>query len=210
MAAMIRREGSSQHHPARVIRGTSRRRDDRPIGFRWEWRTFGDLGAAGERLGALEPESVGESDEIYLLSAEGVDAVKLRDGLMDVKHLAQVGAQGLELWKPVMKAPLPIAGPDARIVFDALRVDATISRDAYALADLEGPSVRAVPVHKTRRHFTLAGCMAELTDLAVGPRSTRTIALESEEPARVIAARDELGLASRPNVSVPRGLKALV
>ena len=52
--------------------------------------------------------------------------------------------------------------------------------------------------------------MAELTDLRTGDRSTRTIAIESEEPARVIAAVRELGLGSRPNVSVPRALAALV
>jgi exopolyphosphatase / guanosine-5'-triphosphate,3'-diphosphate pyrophosphatase len=52
--------------------------------------------------------------------------------------------------------------------------------------------------------------MAEPTDLRTGDRSTRTIAIESEEPARVIAAVRELGLGSRPNVNVPRGLRALV
>ena len=51
-----------------------------------------ELGGAEERLGSLEPERVAESDETYLLSAEGVDAVKVRDGLMDVKHLEQVDA----------------------------------------------------------------------------------------------------------------------
>ena len=38
--------------------------------------------------------------------------------------------------------------------------------------------------------------MAELADLRSGDRSTRTIAIESEEPARVIAAVRELGLDS--------------
>jgi exopolyphosphatase/guanosine-5'-triphosphate,3'-diphosphate pyrophosphatase len=52
--------------------------------------------------------------------------------------------------------------------------------------------------------------MAELTDLRAGERSTRTIAIESEDPARVVAAVRELGLASRPNISVPQGLAALV
>ena len=61
-----------------------------------------------------EPERVAESDETYLLSAEGVDAVKVRDGQMDVKHLEQVD-DGLELWKPVMKSPLPISAADARL-----------------------------------------------------------------------------------------------
>ena len=112
-----------------------------------------------------------------------------------------------------MKSALPISAGDARAVLAALRVSAPLDRDTYDLADLvaaaEG-AARAVPVHKTRRHCTIGGCMAELTDLRTGDRSTRTIAIESEEPALVIAAVRELRLGSRPNVSVPRGLRALV
>jgi exopolyphosphatase / guanosine-5'-triphosphate,3'-diphosphate pyrophosphatase len=189
--------------------------DDQAVltALRWEWRTFGEeLGGAEERLGSMEPERAEESDETYLLSAEGIDAVKARDGLMDVKHLERVD-DGLELWKPVMKSPLPISATDGRAVLVALRVQAPLDRDTYTvsdLADAAGGAVRVVPVHKSRRHYTIGGCMAELTDLSTGDRSTRTIAIESEEPARVLAAVRELGLGSRPNASVPRGLKALV
>jgi exopolyphosphatase/guanosine-5'-triphosphate,3'-diphosphate pyrophosphatase len=184
------------------------------MALRWEFRTFGDrLGEAEERLGSMEPELVAESDETYLLSAEGVDAVKVRDDLMDVKHLEQVDDHGLELWKPVMKAAMPIGPADAHAALAALRVDAPLDRDSYDLAELAdagGAAIRVVPVHKTRRHYTVGGCMAELTDLRVGDRSTRTIAIEAEDPARVVAAVDELGLGARPNVSVPQGLRALV
>jgi exopolyphosphatase / guanosine-5'-triphosphate,3'-diphosphate pyrophosphatase len=187
---------------------------DAVTALRWEWRTFGEqLGGAEKRLGSMTPERVAESDETYLLTAESVDAVKVRDGLMDVKHLAQVDDNQLELWKPVMKSPLPISAADAGAVLAALGVSAPLDRDTYDLADLAraaGDAVRVVPVHKTRRHHTICGCMAELTDLRTGDRSRRTIAIESEEPARVIAAVRELGLGSRPNVSVPRELRALI
>ena len=182
--------------------------------LRWEWRTFGErFGGAEERLGSLPSERVAESDDTYLLSAESIDAVKVRDGLMDVKHLEQVDDNRLELWKPVMKSPLPISAADAPAVLAALRVSAPLDRDSYDLADLAraaGAAVRVVPVHKSRRHYTISGCMVELTDLRTGDRSTRTIAIESEEPARVIAAVRELGLGSRPNVNLPLGLRALV
>ena len=95
----------------------------------------------------------------------------------------------------------------------ALRVSAALDRDSYDLDELveaAGGAVRVVPVHKTRRHGTIGGCMTELTDLRTGDRSTRTIVIESEEPARVIAAVRELGLGSRPNVNVPQALKAPV
>jgi hypothetical protein len=73
------------------------------MSLRWEWRTFGD--DLAERLGALDPEQVTESDEIYLLSPRADDAVKLRAGLMDVKRLERVGDDGLELWTPAWRSP---------------------------------------------------------------------------------------------------------
>jgi exopolyphosphatase / guanosine-5'-triphosphate,3'-diphosphate pyrophosphatase len=182
--------------------------------LRWEWRTFGEqFGGAEGRLGSIEPERLVESDETYLLSAAGVDAVKVRDGLMDVKHLEQVNDDALELWKPIMKSALPISAADARAVLAALRISASLDSDTYDLTDLArttGGALRVVPVHKKRRHFTIARCMAELTDLRTSDRSTRTIAIESEDPARVTAAVRDLGLDSRPNVNVPRGLRSLV
>ena len=181
--------------------------------MRWEWRTFGDgLADAETRLRALTPERVQEIDETYLLAAAVDHAVKEREGLMDVKHLEQVNGDGLELWRPVMKSQLPISAADARAVLAALGVDsAPLELESYDVADLAGASraVTLIPVHKSRRHYTFEGCMAELTDIRAPGGSTRTIAVESEDAARVIAAVRELGLGSRPNVSVPRALAAL-
>ena len=179
--------------------------------LRWEWRTFDEQFAeAGKRLG--EPERVVDTDETYLLSEGSVDAVKLRNGLMDIKKLEEVNDDGLELWKPVMKSPLPISAAEARVVLAALRVSPPVERDSYDLADLVSlePAVRAIPVHKTRRHFKVEGCMAELTDLRIDGRSTQTIAIESENAPRVITAVRLLDLDSRPNVSVPEALKTLI
>jgi exopolyphosphatase/guanosine-5'-triphosphate,3'-diphosphate pyrophosphatase len=180
---------------------------------RWEWRTFGDgLGEAETRLRALTPERVEESDETYLLSAAVDHAVKVRDGLMDIKHLEQVNRDGLELWRPVMKSPLPISPADARAVLAALGVEAPpLGLASYDVAALTaaGGAVTLAPVHKSRRHYTFHGCMAELTDLRTAGGSTRTIAIEAEDAERVIAAVRELGLDSRPNVSVPRALADL-
>jgi exopolyphosphatase / guanosine-5'-triphosphate,3'-diphosphate pyrophosphatase len=182
------------------------------MSLRWEWRTFGDeLGAAERRLAALEPERVTESDETYLLAAEPRDAVKVRGGLMDVKHLERVDDDGLELWKPVMKAPLPTSAADAAVVLAALGAPAaSLDRGAYDLAALADAAALVVEVHKLRRHVSLGGCMAELTDVRAAGRSTRTIAIESEDPSRVVAAVVELGFDPRTNVNVPRGLKALL
>ena len=51
--------------------------------------------------------------------------------------------------------------------------------------------------------------MVERSELRTDHGDTRTICLESEDPARVIDALRELGLHSHRNVSVPRELKAM-
>ena len=186
---------------------------------RWEWRTFGDsFGSTDDRFAALEPERVHESDEIYLLSAAGdADTVKVRDGLMDVKHLEHVDGDGLEQWIPVTKAGFPLPAVDVASVFAALRLPApALERAEYTLDQLLDEIVRphdglrAVDVHKLRRRYTIGGCMTEWTDVRADEASTRTIAVETEDAARVIATVRELGLESRPNTSYPRGLKALL
>ena len=183
---------------------------------RWEWRTFGeDFGAAEEAFAALSPERVDESDERYLLAVASDASVKLRVGLMDVKHLVAVDDDGLEQWVPV-KSSFPVSREAVADLLAGLRVDAPpLDRDAYALEDLR-PVVRAsgallaVDVHKRRARYTLGGCMAELSEIGTDMGSTRTIAIESEDPARVLAAVRSLGLGSRANVCMARGLKALV
>jgi exopolyphosphatase/guanosine-5'-triphosphate,3'-diphosphate pyrophosphatase len=186
---------------------------------RWEWRTFGEhFGEADSRFAALSPERIQESDEVYLLSEPGGDTVKVRDALMDVKHLEHVNENGLEQWLPVMKAEFPLARADVESVLAALHVQPAqpLSHEMYTLEQLLDEVVRAntdllaVEVHKLRRRYTIAGCMAELTDVRTARGSTRTIAIESEDAERVIGAVGELDLASRPNESFPHGLKTLV
>jgi len=185
---------------------------------RWEWRTFGEsFGVADTGFAALTPDRVQESDETYLLSLESDASVKVRDGVMDVKQLERVNDDGLEQWRPVMKASFPLSTDDVRSVLSALEVEEpALGREAYALdellGDVVGPSdsLLAVDVHKHREHYTPRGCMAEVTELRSGSRSTRTIAVEFEDPTLVIDTVRELGLGSRPNVCLARGLKALV
>jgi exopolyphosphatase / guanosine-5'-triphosphate,3'-diphosphate pyrophosphatase len=184
---------------------------------RWEWRAFGrSFGAAEKRFGALTPERVQESDELYLLSRTADENVKVRDGLLDVKQLEHVNADGLEQWVPVLKAPFPIPASEAASVLERLEaVVPPLTRDAYTLDELLGELVlpsadlRPLRVHKRRQRYTIGECLTELTDLRTDVGETRTVAVESEDPNRVIATVCELGLASFPNVSFPRGLKAL-
>jgi exopolyphosphatase/guanosine-5'-triphosphate,3'-diphosphate pyrophosphatase len=189
-----------------------------PIVPRWEWRTFGDsFGAADERLGALPVERAEESSEVYLLSLHSDASVKIRGGLMDVKQLETVSDDGLEQWRPIMKASFPLPRDQAGSVLAALGVTTPPpAGNAYSFDEFidqlirRNPDLMSVHVEKRREHYTVGGCMAERTGIGTERGTIRTIAVESEDPARVSEAVRELGLASQPNVSVPKGLKALV
>ena len=111
---------------------------------RWEWRTFGEtFGPAEEAFATLTAERVEESDEVYLLSAESDASVKVRDGLMDVKHLEAVDGDGLEQWVPVLKGAFPLPASDVAVVLAALRVAARpLDRAAYGFDDLLDEVVR--------------------------------------------------------------------
>jgi exopolyphosphatase/guanosine-5'-triphosphate,3'-diphosphate pyrophosphatase len=165
-------------------------------GLRWEWRTEADLDApAGE---------VAESDELYLLS-ERTASVKVRDGRLDVKVLERV-QDGLELWRPVVKAEFPL---DADAVDEVVRALGVSGRPS-TLDELRAlAGVRAVEVHKRRERFTVGDAMAERAELRTERGVALTVAVESEDPMAVLAGVRELGLEGRQNVSVPRTLKSL-
>ncbi len=167
-------------------------------------------------LEALPVEQVIASDELYLLSAWGVDVVKVRDDLMDVKHRHQVSDDGLELWSPVMKAGFPLSQSEVDTVVAALGVDRPIAipepvtLEALLAEVIDRDTVlRAVEVHKQRARYRIGGCAAELTTVRTPRATTRTIAVESEDPAAVVSVLRELGLAARANVDFARGLKLL-
>ena len=136
---------------------------------------------------------------------------------MDIKILQQINADGLEQWMPVMKDSFPLPGGEVKKVFDAFKISPlTLTRAEYTLEQFidelakPGDRLRVVNVHKKRARYTVDGCMAELTDVTADGKSTRTVALELEDPAHVIATVRKIGLGQFQNVSYPRGLKQLV
>ena len=182
---------------------------------RWEWRTFADDLALVDPSNELTPSEVRESDEVYALPRAPA-SVKFRDDVVDVKVLEQVDEAGLEQWRPVLKAALPLSTDDVGVVLDALNVGPLpqLDRPSYGLAELRdllrgSVEIYVVDVHKKRRHFRGGGCRVELTTVRVGDEETETIAVESEDPRSVAALVGRLGFPLRPNVSMPRGLEQL-
>lgn len=184
---------------------------------RWEWRTFGEtFGEADAKYAAFTPTDIQESDELYFLSPASDQNVKVRFDLMDIKTLVEVDANGLEQWTPVMKAKFPLAADEVKKVLAALDVKVpSLARAEYTLdqfvSDLGEPGgLRAVQVHKRRVRYKVNGCTSELTDVVADGRKIRTVALELEDAARVLATVRELELDAFPNISYPRGLKQLL
>ena len=127
---------------------------------RWEWRTFGErFGAAEERLAALTPERVQDSDELYVLALDSDASLKVRDGLLDVKHLQRVDDDGLEQWRPVAKGEFPLDAGDITRLEEALHAPVQVlARAAYTLDQFidevvgPNPELVAVAVRKHRTH----------------------------------------------------------
>jgi exopolyphosphatase/guanosine-5'-triphosphate,3'-diphosphate pyrophosphatase len=184
----------------------------------WEWRTFGGaFGAADATFARLEIELVEESDEVYLLSPGADAGVKVRAGRMEIKELEQVDQAGLERWWLAMSEPFPLPASEADRVCAALGVPALPpGKDAFSLdellAALAAPErgVRTVTVHKRRLHYSVNGCRSEVAEVVAEGEMKRTLAIEAQDAARVIATVHELGLSGRDNVSYPRWLKAVV
>lgn len=185
---------------------------------RWEWRTFGSaFGEAEDLINVYPTDKVRKSSEVYILSKNSMDNTKVRDMLMDIKTLQRTNADGLEQWFPIMKASFPLAVDELKQVFLAWKAaPPEFAREAYGfdefLKDLVGPhpDLKSVEVEKERHGFIIDGCIVELADLKFNGRPVRTVAVEMEDPARVMATVRKLKLADYENVNYLKALKRFV
>jgi exopolyphosphatase / guanosine-5'-triphosphate,3'-diphosphate pyrophosphatase len=183
---------------------------------RWEWRTFGEsFGEAEEAFAALTPTGVQETDELYLLSETRPDInIKVRFNLLDIKKLVEVDENGLEQWRPIVKDEFPLNQEGLADVFGALELSVPpVERETYTLdqfvaelAPIAG--LRPVNVHKRRVRYEVGGCTSEVTDLVADGHENRTIAIESEDAAAVVAAVESVGLADYLDTNYGAGLAA--
>jgi exopolyphosphatase/guanosine-5'-triphosphate,3'-diphosphate pyrophosphatase len=186
---------------------------------RWEWRTFRqDFGGAEPRFAALTPEKTQRSAEVYVLVIGSNANVKFRDNLLDIKQLECVNDDGLEQWRPLLKEPFPLAPAIVAQLLAALGLPAVLMDGGATtfealVAGLESrkmATIRTVRVTKTRNRYHVHGCAGELTDVLGDGQKVRTVAIESEDPAKVMAAVRAMDLDRYPNINYPRGLKQLI
>ena len=185
---------------------------------RWEWRCFApSLAAVAQSAGMPADARSRESDEIYLLDMRGTQNTKIRDGILDIKLLRQTDSDGLELWEPVFKATFPVSLSDittASAVWE--RPSKALFRASYTIQQFIAEVIplysdlHIVRVHKSRRGFVFAGCIAELARLTVDSRTIESFSLEHEDPKIVVAALRKLGLDGRGNTNYSLGLKRVL
>ena len=111
-----------------------------PVAPRWEWRCFG---VAEDPFSARVPDRIEESDELYLLSRGSEASVKVRDGLVDVKHRLEVDTDGLELWTPGAEGAVPAVPADAGFVLATSGAGPPLGRSAGTVDELGGARRRA-------------------------------------------------------------------
>jgi len=184
--------------------------------LRWEWRVF--VPSVAEYVPSLTmPLNIvpRESDELYILnlSSPGLENVKIRNGVLDIKRIRNVNPDGLEKWEPVFKVAFPVKKDD---IIKGLGPwgprAAVLARDRYTVEQLieefvaPDPALRAVCVHKSRRRFVFAECLAETVELLIDDVTTQSLSLEHEDPALVLAALRTLGLDAHANTNYPRGI----
>ena len=185
---------------------------------RWEWRTFGDnFGQAEDKIKANEIKSERKSAEVYILSTQSMQNTKIRDGLMDIKVLKNTNEDSLEQWMPVFKEAFPLSNNQIAKVFEFFKIDIPeFKKDVYSfdefLEELIKPCVKlkAIDVTKVRHIYNINECIVEIAEVTGDEKPTRTVAVEQEDPKKVIETVEQLGLRSFENVNYIKALKRLV
>lgn len=190
----------------------------KPIVARWEWRTFGaGFDEPEERIRKFEQGNFKESGEVYVLSKNSDENVKVRDDLLDIKSLQEVNADGLEQWFPVLKAGFPIAVEDLKKVFGYFKAPEPIfGRKEYTfdqfLNEIVRPNqnLRLVQVKKKRYIYVINGSVTEIAETDFDGVSLRTICVEHEDPEVVMKTVRELGMEALPNINYIQAMKKTV
>ena len=179
---------------------------------RWEWRTFAKAIETRIDLGAYPRTRHLESSEIYLASASSTDNPKIRDEKIDIKTLQQANEDGLEQWKPLLKASFPLSADQLATVYRALNMTAPPQAgpcDLDALLRMIDENARAwaVFVDKVRDQYDVDGCIVESSRVTFDGETFQTVAAEDPDAAKVRDTVAKLGLLERENISYVKAVQ---
>ena len=190
----------------------------KPIVARWEWRTFGSGFEESEsRIRKFEQSNMKESEEVYVLSRNSDENVKVRDDLLDIKQLQEVNRDGLEQWFPVMKAGFPISVGDLKKLFSYFKVSEPLcGRKEYTFAQFldeivqPNQNLRLVNVRKKRFIYVINGTIVEIAETNFDGVPLQTICVEHEDPELVMKTVRQLALEGLPNINYIQAMKKTV
>jgi hypothetical protein len=188
---------------------------------RYEFRIFGnDLVKHIKKIEQLSTKQMTrEMDSVYLLTSwKRKNNVKIREGVMDIKVLEQE-YQGLQQWSPFLVGEFPLDNDVIKtVVFPALGIESPVfERKNYTLKQFINevvtidPDLAVAYVWKRRHAYTVGECITEIAEIKVNGAFIKTICIESEDPEKVMNAKQLIGIGSNvENVSYPLALKRIM
>ena len=181
---------------------------------RWEWRTFGRTIETQIDLADYPRTRHVESSETYLATATSVDNPKIRHEKIDIKTLQSVNDDGLEQWKPVLKASFPLSQDQLAAVYHALKLAVPAGAGPYSFDDLlrmidEDASAWAVAADKVRNLYDVDGCIVESAEVAFDGETFQTVAAEDPDPVKVSNTVAKLGLLEQENVNFIKAIQRI-
>jgi exopolyphosphatase/guanosine-5'-triphosphate,3'-diphosphate pyrophosphatase len=181
---------------------------------RWEWRTFASTIETKIDLTAYKLLRHVESSEIYLASVTARGNPKIRDGKIDIKTLQLTNDDGLEQWKPVLKAPSPLSVDQLVEVYRALNLTTPSEAGPCGFDVLlrmieENARTWAVRVDKVRNQYDVDGCVVEASQVTFDGEAFRTVAAEDPDAAKVRDTVAMLGLLERENINYVKAIQRI-
>ncbi len=181
---------------------------------RWEWRTFARTIETQIDLSAYPLARHVESSEIYLATATSEGNPKIRDDKIDIKTLQLVNDDGLEQWKPVLKASFPLSEDQLAEVCRALNVAAPAAAGPYSFEALlemidEEANAWSVVADKVRNQYDVDGCTVEASEVAFDGETFQTIAAEDPDPVKVRDTVAKLGLLEHENINYIKAIQRI-
>lgn len=184
--------------------------------LQWEWRTFDYQPQRWSWLlhhVELTP-SPEPSSEVFLMTPETADDIRLTRGHLEVKRLVRTSASGLEAWRPVLSETFPLYPATVFELCDSWGVSCPVMLPemptSTAFLSWLGrtlPSVRIIAARKVTRRFRVLGCDGEWVTLQSGENRLETLSLAHHDPAVIQGAMLELRLMGAPNINYTKGLK---
>lgn len=188
---------------------------------RYEFRVFGNsLSEYEDKIKQYsKKEMTREMNSVYLLTPwKRKNNVKIRQGVMDIKHLEKE-YECLQQWNPFLVGSFPLVADVIKsVVFPALGIVCPVfERKKYSLKQfieeviLIDPDITVVYVWKKRHAYTVEGCITEIAEIKVNGATIKTICVESEDPEKIIAAKQLIGFDKKvENVNYPLALKRIM